>query len=117
MAVHNDLGVWGEQCAEDYLRRKGYVILERDWHSGHRDIDIIAMDGMVIVFVEVKTRRNRVFADPEMAIDNRKIRNLMLAANHYVKFKRIDYELRFDVVTVVGMPGTDVEIEHIEDAF
>lgn len=117
MAEHNDLGAWGEQCAEMYLRRKGYIILERDWHSGHRDIDIIAMDGMTMVFVEVKTRRNRMFVDPEFAVDYRKIRNLRLAANHYVKYKRIDYDLRFDIVTVVGMPPNEPEINHIEDAF
>ena len=69
MAAHNELGTWGEQCAVEYLRRKGYVILERDWKSGHRDLDIIAFDGVTMVFVEVKTRRNRMFADPEMAVD------------------------------------------------
>ena len=118
MAAHNELGVWGERIAEAYLRRKGYVIVERDWHSGHRDIDIIAMDGVTLVFVEVKTRRNRLFTDPEMAVDYRKIRNLRLSANHYVKFKRLDFDLRFDVVTVVGTPdGPTPEIDHIEDAF
>ena len=45
MAEHNDLGKWGEQVAVDYLQRKGYEILERDWKSGHRDLDIIALDG------------------------------------------------------------------------
>lgn len=69
MAAHNELGTWGEQCAVEYLRLKGYVILERDWKSGHRDLDIIAFDGATMVFVEVKTRRNRMFADPEMAVD------------------------------------------------
>ena len=78
MAAHNELGIWGEQCAEEYLRRKGYVILERDWKSGHRDLDIIALDGAVLVFVEVKTRRNRMFTDPEAAVDYRKIRNIKL---------------------------------------
>ena len=62
MAEHNDLGKWGEQVAVDYLQRKGYEILERDWKSGHRDLDIIALDGDTIVFVEVKTRRSGSFA-------------------------------------------------------
>ena len=43
MAAHNELGKWGEDMAEAYLRNNGYIILERDWHSGHRDIDIIAI--------------------------------------------------------------------------
>ncbi len=117
MAAHNELGKWGEDHAEEFLRRKGYVILERDWHSGHRDIDIIALDGIELVFVEVKTRRNRMFSDPEAAVDFRKIRNLKLAANHYVKYRRMDYDVRFDIVTVVGLMDEEPEIDHIESAF
>ena len=86
MASHNDLGTWGEQEATDFLLQKGYTILERDWKSGHRDIDIIAQKGDVLVFVEVKTRRNRLFTNPEEAIDYMKLRNLRAAINHYVKF-------------------------------
>jgi putative endonuclease len=117
MAAHNELGIWGEQCAEEYLRRKGYVILERDWKSGHRDLDIIALDGAVLVFVEVKTRRNRMFTDPETAVDYRKIRNIKLAANHYIKYRRYDGDCRFDIVSVIGQNGQLEEIEHIEEAF
>jgi putative endonuclease len=117
MAAHNELGIWGEQCAEEYLRRKGYVILERDWKSGHRDLDIIALDGAVLVFVEVKTRRNRMFTDPETAVDYRKIRNIKLAANHYIKYRRYDGDCRFDIVSVIGQNGQLEEIDHIEEAF
>ena len=116
MAAHNALGAWGEELAASYLQEKGYTILERDWHSGHRDIDIVAMDGETVVFVEVKTRRNRLFTEPEDAIDYQKLHNLRAAVNHYVKFQRLRQEIRLDVVTVVGMPdeGTP-EITHIQD--
>ena len=57
-------GFWGEDQAAEFLRKKGYFVFENDWKSGHRDIDIIAKDGDTIVFVEVKTRRNRVFTEP-----------------------------------------------------
>ena len=116
MAKHNDLGAWGEELAAHYLQGKGYTILERDWHSGHRDIDIIALDGETVVFVEVKTRRNRLFTEPEDAIDYQKLRNLRAAMNHYVKFQRLQREIRLDVVTVVGTPdnGTPA-ITHIQD--
>jgi len=117
MAAHNELGIWGEQCAEDYLRRKGYVILERDWKSGHRDLDIIALDGSTMVFVEVKARRNRMFADPEMAVDYKKINNLKKAANHYLNYRHFDGEFRFDILTIIGNDGHLEELEHIEDAF
>lgn len=116
MAAHNELGTWGEDLAADYLQQKGYDIIERDWHSGHRDIDIIARDGDTIVFVEIKTRRNRMFGEPEEAIDYMKLRHLRTAINHYIKYKYIRNDIRFDVITIVGMPyDGEPEITHIKD--
>lgn len=116
MALHNDLGRWGEEQAANFLQQKGYTILERDWHSGHRDIDIIAMDGETVVFAEVKTRRNRMFGEPEEAVDYQKLHNLRAAINHYVKYRRLWQEVRLDVVTVVGTPdGETPEITHLQD--
>ena len=89
MAAHNELGKWGEDLAVAYLQGKDYMIIERDWKSGRRDIDIIAKDESgTIVFVEVKTRRNRVFGEPEEAIDYRKMQSLQQAINHYIKYHR-----------------------------
>lgn len=116
MAIHNELGAWGEQQAASYLQRNGYAIVERDWKSGHRDIDIIAVKDDIVVFVEVKTRRNRIFGEPEEAVGYAKLYNLRAAINHYVKYKHITQEIRFDVVTVVGTPNdANPEITHIED--
>lgn len=116
MAAHNELGKWGEDCAADYLQGRGYTIVARDWKSGHRDIDIIAMDDETIVFVEVKTRRNRVFMEPETAVDYHKRRNLQCAINHYVKYYHVNQDIRFDILTVVGTPdGTAPEIDHLKD--
>ena len=115
MAAHNDLGKWGEDLAAARLEQEGYTIVERDWKSGRRDIDIIALDGDIVVFVEVKTRRNRLFGEPEEAIDWHKQQNLIQAINHYVKLKHVCQEIRFDVVSVIGTPGTEPEINHIKD--
>jgi putative endonuclease len=115
MAAHNELGKWGEDLAADYLQRKGYTIIERDWKSGKRDLDIIAQDGNVIVFVEVKTRRNRLFGEPEESVDYHKLQNLQQAISHYVKFKHIRQEIRFDIISIVGNVGTDPDIQHIQD--
>jgi Holliday junction resolvase-like predicted endonuclease len=116
LTPNNELGVWGEEQAADYLIRKGYTIVERDWKSGHRDIDIIATNGQVMIFVEVKARRNRVFGEPEDAIDYKKMQNLRAAINHYIKFKNIRQDIRFDVITIVGTPYQgEAEITHIED--
>ena len=119
MAVHNELGKWGEDVAVAYLQRKGSTILERDWHSGHRDIDIIALNEErdMLVFVDVKTRRNRMFTDPIDAVNFQKIRNLQRAANHYIKYRCVDLEVRFDIISVVGQLNMEPEVEHIEDAF
>jgi len=121
MAQHNETGHKGEQLAADYLRSKGYTIRDMDWRQGHRDLDIIALtpDMLTLVFVEVKTRTDDYLTSPELAIDLKKIRNLGLAANSYVKQNRITLDLRFDIITVVSAPdGHSLpRIEHWEDAF
>lgn len=113
---HLRTGIWGEELAAAFLREKGYVILDRDWRSKHRDIDIIAQQGECIVFVEVKTRTNRVFADPLQSVNYQKQRNLIRAINHYIRYRKLDAPWRFDVIAIVGKMGTKMpEIEHIED--
>ena len=113
---HLQTGIWGEEMAIAYLREKGYVILERDWHSGHRDIDIIAQHDDCLVFVEVKTRSNHGLTEPEFAVNHQKMKNLRLAMNHYIKYRKVSMRCRFDVITVVGtMDGPMPEITHIED--
>ena len=113
------MGKWGEATAEQLLRDKGYTIVERDWHSGHRDIDIIARtpDNATLVFVEVKTRTNDDITTPFDAVDLKKIRHIAKSANHYVKMHDIDDMLRFDIVAIVGGPKGIKKIEHMEDAF
>lgn len=116
ISEHSQTGIWGEEVAVDYLRNSGYVILERDWHSGHRDIDIIARQDETIVFVEVKTRRNTDYMQPEQAVDWKKCLNLRHAINHYIRYRKIDNPVRFDIITVVGALGTPhPAINHIED--
>jgi putative endonuclease len=115
VAAHNELGKWGEDLAAAYLAKKGYEILERDWKSGHHDLDIIARDEDTLVIIEVKTRRNRLFGDPEEAIDYKKRMSLQSAINHYVKSHRTGRDIRFDIISIVGTIGSTPEIEHIKD--
>ena len=112
---HNEFGRWGEEVAVAYLESKGYRILERDWHSGHRDIDIVARTTDSIVFVEVKTRRTRDFGEPYEAVNYQKRRNLRSAINHYIQYKHIDLPPRFDIVSIVAQDMSNPEIEHFED--
>lgn len=114
--AHIQTGVWGEEYAAAYLRGKGYVIIERNWHSGHRDIDFVARHNELTVFVEVKTRRSRDYGEPEEAVNYRKQKNLLRAINHYMKYHSISTPCRFDVITIIGHPGClSPEINHIED--
>ncbi len=119
MAEHNKLGKWGEDEAALFLQDEGYMILERNWRLGHRDIDIIAVspDGEVLVMVEVKTRASEELQEPEEAVDFGKMRNLAKAAHAYVKQVELDKELRFDIVAVVGDARQVKSIRHIKDAF
>jgi len=115
-AEHLQSGIWGEELAAAYLREKGYVILERNWHSGHRDIDIIAQRNDCTVFVEVKTRSNREYREPEEAINYEKQKNLLRSINHYLNYRHLKAPWRFDVITIIGKPyGNTPEINHIEN--
>lgn len=117
MAEHNDFGQWGERIAADFLEEKGYGIMRRDWRFGHRDIDIIAVDGGTLVIVEVKTRAGNTPVNPETAVDARKMRSLAMAANAFVKKHGIDAPIRFDIIAITGKSGDGYQINHIEDAF
>lgn len=115
---HNiKLGKLGEDLATDYLISKGYTIFERNWRNHHKEIDIIAFDGKMLVIVEVKTRQTDDFGTPDLAVDRRKQRLLIAAANAYIFRHNIDYETRFDIITVVVKEGQEPNIEHLEDAF
>lgn len=119
MAEHNDLGKWGEDEAALYYEDRGYEILERDWKVGKRDIDLIALteDKDTLVFVEVKTRQNNDLQEPEEAVDMKKMRNLAIAANAYVKLHGLDMDVRFDIISVIGKCSCVESIECFEDAF
>ena len=115
MAAHNELGKWGEDIAATFLEEKGFQIIERNWKSGHHDLDIVAKEGNALVIVEVKTRRNRLFGNPEEAIDYKKRNSLQSAINHYVKTHRFGSSVRFDIISIVGTIGSKPEIDHIID--
>lgn len=116
MAQHNSFGKEGEEVARLFLQKKGYAILESNWRSQHKEIDIIARNGNTLVIVEVKSRKQGSLTSPEDAVDIRKIRNLVKAADSYVKSHNLDLDVRFDIIAMT--PTADgYEINHIVDAF
>ncbi|MCH5220250.1 MAG: YraN family protein [Muribaculaceae bacterium] len=115
MAKHNQTGQWGEQIALETLIKKGYAIVERNWRLNHLEVDIIAMRQNRLVFVEVKTRSS-LDANPAEAVDRRKIRHMVAAADNYVRISNLPHEIQFDIIAVSGKPDNYV-VDHIEDAF
>lgn len=111
-----EIGQKGEQLAEDFYRRKGYEILEKNWRYNHLEIDLIAANEKEIVFCEVKTRSNIDFGEPETFVTPSKQQNIIRAANIYVKLNRIDKDARFDIISIT-LNGEHTNINHLPDAF
>jgi putative endonuclease len=113
---HNQqFGKLGEDIAAEYLEKKGYKILSRNYRCGRVELDIICEVNKEIVFVEVKTRTSDMMAYPEQAVGKSKQRNIRLAAENFLEENQITASARFDIVAVVI--GEKFEVEHIEDAF
>lgn len=117
MAEHNEIGAAGEQLASKYLRTKGYEILDRNWRHSKHELDIVARDGKYVVIVEVKTRSNDLYGQPEEAVKPGKRAKLIKAANAYIADLPGEITLRFDIISVILHPSGKPYIHHIEDAF
>lgn len=114
------LGILGESYAEHWLACRGWTLLDRNWHSRYGELDIIATDtdGM-LVFVEVKTRRNHRFGNPHDAVDFKKQRNLRRTASLWLfdtSHRTHHNGVRFDVIGISVM-GKTVCVNHIRSAF
>jgi putative endonuclease len=111
------LGKEGEQLAERFLKTKGYKLVERNYRCAAGEIDLIVLDRRVIVFVEVKTRTGHGFGTPLEAVEFRKQRKMIQAAQYFLSAKGLHQrEARFDVVGISWLKHEPV-VEHIENAF
>jgi len=112
------LGQEGEAAAEQYLRRKGYRIVARNLRSQLGELDLVAEDGRVLVFVEVKARRTGAFGGAIYAVHQRKQEKLIqLAALYLARHHIKDRLCRFDVVLLQAVGDGPAQIEHIQNAF
>lgn len=116
MAAHNDLGKQGEETAVAYLKGEGYEILERNWVFQKAEIDIIALKNEVLAIVEVKTRSNTDYGDPQNFVNPKKIKLMVKAVNEYVILKNVNFNIRFDIIAVKN-DATKLQVEHLENAF
>lgn len=115
--MHNrDLGNWGENQAEEYLRKNEYEIIERNFYSYHGEIDIIAKDKNELIFCEVKTRRNIQYGMPIDAVNKFKQKRIYLTAKYYLYKNNINnISVRFDIIEVYLINHV-IRINHIKNA-
>ncbi|HOI00255.1 MAG TPA: YraN family protein [Bacteroidales bacterium] len=112
-----EIGKEGEEIALNYLKGKGYRILEQNWRFGNNnEVDIIALDRDYLVFVEVKSRKKGSLQTPVAAVDRNKQRILIRAANAYISRYDMDYNARFDIIGI-EFSREGHTLEHIDQAF
>ncbi|WP_410769271.1 YraN family protein [Fontibacillus sp. BL9] len=118
-------GRWAEQLAEDYLKKQGYKIVERNWRCRTGELDLIAMQGNILVIVEVRSRsaQSAAFGTPAESITPRKIKQVRDTAAVYLhRTSQIEAKIRFDMIGIVMRSNGDSEfisesLEHIVAAF
>lgn len=110
--MRNKLGISGEKKAEDYLKSNGYNIVMKNYKCKVGEIDLIAEKDGKLIFIEVKTRSNERFGRGFEAVTNKKIDKIRKVATVYLLQKKLQKEIRFDVISIDG-----TEITHIEGAF
>lgn len=109
-------GKLGEEITMEFLARKGFPVTEMNWRFGNRfEIDLISQQGDTMVFIEVKTRNGK-FQSAEDAVDEKKIKQIVKAANAYLNQQERAFDARFDVALVEGTPD-DYQFTYIENAF
>ena len=106
----------GEQLAADFLAKKGFEIVERNFRHKHAEIDLIVKKANWMIFVEVKARSSYAYGHPEEFVDFKKVKTILEAAEHYIY--KVDWQgnVRYDIVSVKFGRGNP-EIVHLEDAF
>ena len=110
-------GESGESIAVKSLKKNGYQIIEQNYRCKLGEIDIIARDGRVLAFIEVKARRTGDFGGPKRAVTPRKQRKISMVALKYLKeTEQMEKKARFDVVAIRLLPG-DPDVEIIKNAF
>lgn len=116
MNTNRNIGEKGEKMALDFVTKLGYEIVACNWTHGHKEIDIIAKEKNIYIFIEVKTRTNTLLGYPEESISKGKIRSVTDAAREFLYDKQF-LDIRFDVISILLFPDKEAEILHIKDAF
>lgn len=113
------IGKRGEDIATEYLLKKKYNVIMRNFHTRYGEVDIIAADEQYIIFAEVKTRNQFAVSRPSEWVDFSKQRKIIMTASIYLQKNPTDLQPRFDIIEVVLSKGTSeiLNLNHIENAF
>lgn len=111
---NRDLARAGEELAAQYLQQRGCLVLARNWRCPHGEVDIIAKQGDIILFVEVKTRQHHPL--PAEAVGKQKQNRLRLCAQAYLDIHALDSPCRFDVIEVYWRQ-TQPQLRWLQEAF
>lgn len=119
LPAHQLTGRRGEEEAYFYLRRKGYIIIARNYRSPHHrgELDLVGWDHDVLCFIEVKTRSTRDIKPAEGAVDRDKQRELRLAARDFLRHMPLSCRSRFDVLAIYYEAGRGTSFELFQNAF
>jgi putative endonuclease len=117
MAEHNKLGSEGEALAVKWLMEKGYEILHRNWRHSHYEMDIIAMKGKMLHFVEVKARNFSNFGNPEDSVGKKKFKNLQRAADEFLYLNPGHQWIQYDILAITLFNDKEPEYFLLEDVF
>lgn len=112
------LGKRGEALAWNFLRKQGYSLLEKNYRTPFGEVDLIARKGKVLVFIEVKTRRDHRFGAPAEAVDWRKRQKLIQVAQNFLQEKGLENQAaRFDILSIMWDGIQEPRFELTPDAF
>lgn len=118
MGQNRILGAFGEELACKYLEDNGYRVLERNFSCRTGEIDIVAVEGDTVAFIEVKTRTSGRFGMPSEAVNCSKQKKLVKTSLYYLQSRKLfDYMSRFDVIEIVMDEENNSQINLIKDAF
>lgn len=112
----SETGRRGEDLALAWLEGRGFRLLDRNWRSGHKELDLVVESAERVHVVEVKTLTPPLLMRPSEKVDAVKQGRLMAAARHYIACRQVQKEVQFDVVSVV-LDGERSEVEYIPEAF
>ena len=111
-------GQKAEHKAQDFLKKKNYLILEKNLKYKNFEIDIIALDQKFdeLVFVEVKYRKNDKFGDASLAVNQQKLNKMQRVAQTYLRKKKFKKDYRFDIISIIGnLDKNNLDIKHFEN--